>query len=198
MRSLNYLYAVLRDHCCYTTATIHVHNGMWNCEIMKWHNGTFCTKKSRDDKSRSQPVSSSMECISNEFDRSAKREKNYSNQMNHLKLSMLTLVLISFSLFLFPLFLFLLCCNAVTAERCNNPISTKATDQYTGSSGQWTSVHNTRQLCPSTGGLYGFHFISIQCILLSIIVILHNFVLHSSLFVFLFSKRIFFNWIFYC
>lgn len=49
--------------------------------------------------------------------------------------------------------------HVVTTKRCNNPISTKATDQYTGSSGQWTSIHNTRQLCPSTGGLYGFHLI---------------------------------------
>lgn len=34
MRSLNYLYAVLRDHCCYSYNKIfHVHNGMWKCKI---------------------------------------------------------------------------------------------------------------------------------------------------------------------
>lgn len=37
MRSLNYLYAVLRDHCCYTTlhSMCNVHNEMWNCKMAK-------------------------------------------------------------------------------------------------------------------------------------------------------------------
>lgn len=52
----------------------------------------------------------------------------------------------------FPLFI------AVATKRCNNPISTKATDQYTCFTRQWTSIHNTRKLCPSPGGSYDFHF----------------------------------------
>lgn len=57
-----------------------------------------------------------------------------------------------YCLFLFVLFFVYF---IVTTKRCNHPISTKATDQYACSFSQWTSIHNTRKLCSSTGGSYG-------------------------------------------
>lgn len=86
--------------------------------------------------------------------------------------------------FFFSLFLL----NTVATKRCNDSISTKATDQYTSSISQWASIHNTRKLCSSTRGSYEMCVSEVTRVIFLFFVLIF---LHILIFYFDFWPRIF-------